>query len=65
LHQRFVADFALARADHVPFIEDDQTDIIDQDGSLRRAKSSFSGVAMTISRERRASSSPAERPLAP
>ena len=34
-------------------------------GSPRNAKSSFSGVAITISRERNASSSPAERPLAP
>jgi hypothetical protein len=34
-------------------------------GSLRSAKSSFSGVAMMISRERSASSSPAESPLAP
>ena len=30
LHQRLVPDFALCRADHVAFVEDDQADIIDQ-----------------------------------
>jgi hypothetical protein len=44
----------------VAFVEDDQADIVDQEGSLLSAKSSFSGVAMMISRVRRASSSPAE-----
>jgi len=30
LHQRLVANFALARADHVAFVEDDKANIIDQ-----------------------------------
>jgi len=30
LHQRFITDFALAWADHVAFVEDDQANIIDQ-----------------------------------
>ena len=49
----------------MPFVEDQKADIVEKHGSLRSAKSSFSGVATTMFRSRIASSSKPLTPILP
>ena len=65
LDLHLVADLALVEADHVAFVENEQADVVEKRGLLRSAKSSFSGVATTMSRSRIASSSKPLTPMLP